>query len=72
MTCNAGMSESNEFALELLDALTRRRFGVDKVKWISKEDLHKYWKQISDRSFHSRTQIFFDLYVVNKLLYHTI
>ncbi|MCO5604128.1 hypothetical protein L7F22_058288 [Adiantum nelumboides] len=56
-----GMKESKEFAVELLDGLTRRRFGIDKVKWISKEDLSKYWAQISDRSFHARTQIFFDL-----------
>lgn len=56
-----GMMESEEFALELLDALARRK-GLEKHPCnISKVALHEYWLQITDKSFRSRTQIFFDL-----------
>ncbi|GER55993.1 respiratory burst oxidase homolog [Striga asiatica] len=52
-----GMRDSKEFALELFDALSRRRrLKVDKI---SKEELYKSWSQISDQSFDSRLQIFF-------------
>ncbi|KAF3448632.1 hypothetical protein FNV43_RR09345 [Rhamnella rubrinervis] len=54
-----GMRDSKEFALELLDALgRRRRLKVDKI---SKEELYEFWSQISDQSFDSRLQIFFDM-----------
>ncbi|KAL8150412.1 hypothetical protein V2J09_020220 [Rumex salicifolius] len=54
-----GMKDSKEFALELFDALSRRRrLKVDKI---SKGELHEYWSQISDKSFDSRLQIFFDM-----------
>ncbi|PON97758.1 Respiratory burst oxidase [Trema orientale] len=54
-----GMGNSKEFALELLDALgRRRRLKVDKI---SKEELYEFWSQITDQSFDSRLQIFFDM-----------
>nr|BAC56864.1 respiratory burst oxidase homolog [Nicotiana benthamiana] len=54
-----GMKDSKEFALELFDALSRRRrLKVDKI---SKEELYEYWSQITDQSFDSRLQIFFDM-----------
>ncbi|KAF8031336.1 hypothetical protein BT93_D0504 [Corymbia citriodora subsp. variegata] len=54
-----GMKDSEEFALELFDALGRRkRMKVDKI---SKEDLYGFWCQITDQSFDSRLQIFFDM-----------
>ncbi|KAM6557602.1 hypothetical protein CsatB_004621 [Cannabis sativa] len=54
-----GMANSNEFALELVDALgRRRRLKVDKI---SKEELYEFWSQITDQSFDSRLQIFFDM-----------
>ncbi|KAJ4954922.1 hypothetical protein NE237_011705 [Protea cynaroides] len=54
-----GMKDSKEFALELFDALSRRRrMKIDKI---SKEELYEFWKQISDESFDSRLQIFFDM-----------
>lgn len=56
-----GMKESKEFALELFDALTRRRARGRHLKSISKEELYEYWCRITDRSFESRIQIFFDL-----------
>ncbi|MCD7449590.1 hypothetical protein HAX54_000655, partial [Datura stramonium] len=47
-----GMKDSKEFALELFDALSRRRrLKVDKI---SKEELYEYWSQITDQSFDSR------------------
>ncbi|KAM5572340.1 respiratory burst oxidase [Rosa sericea] len=54
-----GMKDSKEFALELFDALGRRRRL--KVEKISKDELYEFWSQISDQSFDSRLQIFFDM-----------
>ncbi|KAL5718696.1 hypothetical protein ACHQM5_011573 [Ranunculus cassubicifolius] len=54
-----GMKDSKEFALELFDALMRRRrMKADKI---SKDELYEFWSQISDQSFDSRLQIFFDM-----------
>ncbi|KAF8379606.1 hypothetical protein HHK36_029047 [Tetracentron sinense] len=54
-----GMRDSKEFALELFDALSRRRrLKVDKI---SKDELYEFWSQFSDQSFDSRLQIFFDM-----------
>ncbi|XP_057521923.1 respiratory burst oxidase homolog protein A-like [Amaranthus tricolor] len=54
-----GMLNSKDFALEMFDALSRRRRL--KVEKISKEELYEYWSQITDPSFDSRLQIFFDM-----------
>ncbi|CAA7053814.1 unnamed protein product [Microthlaspi erraticum] len=54
-----GMKDSKEFALELFDALSRRRRL--KVEKISHDELYEYWSQINDESFDSRLQIFFDI-----------
>eukprot|EP01018_Ginkgo_biloba_P025161 Gb_40122 [translate_table: standard] len=56
-----GMNDSAEFAGELLNALARRRGRHESVEWIPLEELKNYWLQITDKSFHSRMQIFFDL-----------
>jgi respiratory burst oxidase len=53
------MTESREFALELFDTLSRRR--RTKAEKICKEDLHDIWSQITNESFDSRLQIFFDM-----------
>ncbi|WOL14676.1 respiratory burst oxidase [Canna indica] len=54
-----GMKDSKEFALELFDALSRRRrLNAERI---SKEELHEFWCQITDQSFDSRLQIFFDM-----------
>lgn len=53
------MRDSKEFALELYDALSRRRRL--KVDMISLDELYEYWSQITDQSFDSRLQIFFDM-----------
>ncbi|BAT73029.1 Respiratory burst oxidase-like protein [Vigna angularis] len=54
-----GMKDSKEFALELFDALSRkRRLKVDNI---NKEELFEFWSQITDQSFDSRLQIFFDM-----------
>ncbi|KAK9276724.1 hypothetical protein L1049_006260 [Liquidambar formosana] len=56
------MKDSKEFALELFDALSRRRrLKVDKI---GRDELYEFWSQITDESFDSRLQIFFDM--VNK------
>lgn len=55
------MKDSKEFALELYDALSRRRRL--KGEKISHDELYEYWLQINDDSFDSRLQIFFDMYV---------
>ncbi|PIA34292.1 hypothetical protein AQUCO_03800110v1 [Aquilegia coerulea] len=54
-----GMRDSKEFALELFDALSRRRRL--KADMISKDELYEFWSQITDQSFDSRLQIFFDM-----------
>ena len=59
------MKDSKEFALEMFDALSRRRRL--KVEKISKEELYEYWSQITDQSFDSRLQIFFDMYALINL-----
>ncbi|KAL4570732.1 hypothetical protein LXL04_026393 [Taraxacum kok-saghyz] len=57
--CIGGMRDSKEFALEVYDALSRRRrLKVDKI---SRDELYEYWSQITDQSFDSRLQIFFDM-----------
>ncbi|RLM92695.1 respiratory burst oxidase protein B variant beta [Panicum miliaceum] len=54
-----GMTESKEFALELFDTLSRRRqMQVDKI---NTEELREIWQQITNNSFDSRLQIFFDM-----------
>ncbi|XP_057860986.1 respiratory burst oxidase homolog protein A isoform X2 [Cryptomeria japonica] len=55
-----GMQDSKQFALELFDALSRRR-APEQLQSISKHVLHDYWCRITDGSFQSRMQIFFDL-----------
>ncbi|CAL5348648.1 unnamed protein product [Camellia sinensis] len=53
--------DSKEFALELFDALSRRRrLNVDKI---SRDELYEYWSQITDQSFDSRLQIIFDIII---------
>ncbi|XP_075522765.1 respiratory burst oxidase homolog protein A-like [Primulina tabacum] len=54
-----GMKDSNEFGLELFDALSRRRRL--KFEKISRDELFEFWSQITDQSFDSRLQIFFDM-----------
>ena len=57
---SSGMKETEEFALEVLDALRRRRRpGAEKI---SREELYEFWLQITEQSFDSRLQIFFDMY----------
>ncbi|KAK2984594.1 hypothetical protein RJ640_018972 [Escallonia rubra] len=54
-----GMRDSKEFALELFDTLSRRRrLKIDKI---SRDELYEFWSQITDQSFDSRLQIFFDM-----------
>ena len=60
-----GMRDSKEFGLELFDALSRRRrLKVDKI---GRDELYEFWSQITDQSFDSRLQIFFDMYVFIQL-----
>lgn len=52
--------ESKEFAGELFRALARRR--NIRSDSIDKAQLKEFWEQISDESFDSRLQTFFDMY----------
>jgi respiratory burst oxidase len=54
------MTESKEFALELFDTLSRR-LRMQTADKINKEELREMWQQITDNSFDSRLQIFFDM-----------
>lgn len=53
------MKESKEFAGELFDALARKRNITSDS--ITIEELREFWDQISDQSFDSRLQTFFDM-----------
>lgn len=53
------MKDSKEFAGELFDALARRRNITGGS--ITKAELWEFWEQISDQSFDSRLQTFFDM-----------
>lgn len=56
----AGMNkDSKDFALELFDALTRRHHIQGDS--ITKDQLREFWDQISNQSFDSRLQTFFDM-----------
>lgn len=51
--------ESKEFAGELFRALARRHnINGDSI---NKAQLRQFWDQVSDESFDSRLQIFFDM-----------
>lgn len=54
------MRDSKEFALELFDALGRRRRL--QVENINRDELYEFWSQITDQNFDSRLQLFFDMY----------
>lgn len=53
------MKETSEFAGELFDALVRRR-GITSSS-ITEDELQGFWEQITDQSFDSRLQTFFDM-----------
>ncbi|MFS7951100.1 putative NAD(P)H oxidase (H(2)O(2)-forming) [Helianthus anomalus] len=57
--CIGMNKDSKEFAGELFDSLSRRRNITGDV--INKEQLKEFWDQISDQSFDSRLQTFFDM-----------
>ncbi|XP_022768970.1 respiratory burst oxidase homolog protein D-like [Durio zibethinus] len=54
-----GMNQSKEFAGELFQALARRHNVTGEL--INKIQLKQFWDQISDESFDSRLQTFFDM-----------
>ncbi|KAH8486556.1 hypothetical protein Peur_070003 [Populus x canadensis] len=54
-----GMKESKEFAGELFSSLARKRNM--KCDSINKAELREFWEQISNQSFDSRLQTFFDM-----------
>ena len=56
---NIGMNQSKEFAGELFQALARRHNITGDS--INKVQLKQLWDQISDESFDSRLQTFFDM-----------
>ncbi|XP_055832355.1 respiratory burst oxidase homolog protein D isoform X2 [Solanum dulcamara] len=57
--CIGMNGESMGFALELFDALARRRNITSDC--ISKEQLKEFWDQIANQSFDSRLRTFFDM-----------
>jgi hypothetical protein len=67
LLCFAGMKDSKEFATELYDVLVRRKGGSaaggssSVQESISEDELHEFWLEITDNSFDTRMQIFFDM-----------
>lgn len=54
-----GMEGSDEFTLQMFDALARRR-GITK-QVLTKEELREFWEQLTDQGFDSRLRTFFDM-----------
>ncbi|KAI7731871.1 hypothetical protein M8C21_032235 [Ambrosia artemisiifolia] len=57
--CIGMNKDSNKFAGELFDALSRRRNITGNA--INKAQMKEFWDQIADQSFDSRLQTFFDM-----------
>lgn len=55
-----GMADSKEFAVELFEALARRR-NLDPENSISIDKLKEFWEEMTDQNFDSRLRIFFDM-----------
>lgn len=53
------MEDSDEFTLQMFDALARRR-GITK-QVLTKEELREFWEQLTDQGFDSRLRTFFDM-----------
>lgn len=58
-----GFHGSDEFAVQLFDALAWRR-NISR-SWISKAELHDFWDQIFNDSFDKRLQTFVDMMIKN-------
>jgi respiratory burst oxidase len=54
-----GMENSDEFAVQMFDALARRRNITKQV--LTKEELREFWEQLTDQGFDGRLQTFFDM-----------
>ncbi|KAJ1687714.1 hypothetical protein LUZ63_019104 [Rhynchospora breviuscula] len=54
-----GMEGSDEFAVQMFDALARRR-GITK-QVLTKDELREFWEQLTDKGFDSRLRTFFDM-----------
>jgi hypothetical protein len=59
--CVSGMVGSDEFSVQMFDALARRRGIVAQV--LTKDELREFWEQLSDPGFDAKLQTFFDMYV---------
>ncbi|GAV71392.1 Ferric_reduct domain-containing protein/FAD_binding_8 domain-containing protein/NAD_binding_6 domain-containing protein/NADPH_Ox domain-containing protein/EF_hand_4 domain-containing protein [Cephalotus follicularis] len=55
-----GMGESKEFAMEVFEALARRR-KVTANDGITKDELKMFWEDMTKRDLDARLQIFFDM-----------
>lgn len=58
--CFEGMAESKEFAGELFDTLARRR-SINPENGITKEQLKRFWEDMTNRDLDARLHIFFDM-----------
>ncbi|KAM0921828.1 hypothetical protein ACQ4PT_006735 [Festuca glaucescens] len=54
-----GMVGSDEFSVQMFDALARRRGIVAQV--LTKDELREFWEQLSDPGFDAKLQTFFDM-----------
>uniref|UniRef100_A0A0E0MN96 EF-hand domain-containing protein n=1 Tax=Oryza punctata TaxID=4537 RepID=A0A0E0MN96_ORYPU len=54
-----GMVGSEEFAVQIFDALARRR-GIT-AQLLTKDQLREFWEQLSDAGFDAKLQTFFDM-----------
>uniref|UniRef100_A0A8R7PZQ0 EF-hand domain-containing protein n=1 Tax=Triticum urartu TaxID=4572 RepID=A0A8R7PZQ0_TRIUA len=54
------MGDMEEFAAELLVAMSRRRH-IDPDEGVNKDQLKELWEEVTNRNFDSRLRIFFDI-----------
>ncbi|KAL8208595.1 hypothetical protein R6Q57_008007 [Mikania cordata] len=55
-----GMADSNEFAGELCDTLSRRR-NIDVEDGLTKEQVRDFWEEMTKKDLDARLSIFFDM-----------
>ncbi|GLU11707.1 hypothetical protein SLE2022_284330 [Rubroshorea leprosula] len=55
-----GMGDTKEFAMEVFDAIARRK-GISTENGITKDELKLFWQELTSGDLDSRLQIFFDM-----------
>ncbi|GKV08215.1 hypothetical protein SLEP1_g19880 [Rubroshorea leprosula] len=57
---SVGMGDTKEFAMEVFDAIARRK-GISIENGITKDELKLFWQELTSGNLDSRLQVFFDM-----------